>query len=136
MKSIWVRENAQPEEVARKICEVFNWNNTSGIQYMYANGRYLRVAKLEDVENADSWDADAVRVLMGTGCLYVVKRVQEEVYVESSTVDDDGDDDDIVVPLNQQSDVANDLPSKVGSHCINNSDSLFHGYCRAYFKPI
>ena len=52
MKSVWVCENALAEEITRKICEAFNWNyDRSTIQYMYANGRYLRAANLEDVEN-------------------------------------------------------------------------------------
>lgn len=75
MKSVWVRESAVADEVARKIREAFNWSDSSVIQYLYANGRYLRVANLEDVENADSWDSDAIRALMGSGCLYVVRRV-------------------------------------------------------------
>ena len=35
MKSVWIHENAVAEEVARRICETFNWNyDTSSIQYM------------------------------------------------------------------------------------------------------
>ena len=96
MKFVWVRENALAEEVTKKICKVFNWNyDTTTIQYMYANGRYLRAAMLEDVENAESWDSETVRVLMGAGCLYIVRKVQEieaehvEVKSSSSTSDDD-----------------------------------------------
>ena len=117
MKSVWVRENALAEEVTRKICEAFNWNyDRSTIQYMYANERYLRAANLEDVENADCWDSEAVRVLMGSGCLYVVRKVQEVEHVkvdEGATSDDE--DDVHLVPL-KESDInmANDLPSKVG----------------------
>lgn len=109
MKSVWIRENSFPDEVARKICEAFNWDYvTNTIQYMYANGRYLRKANLEDVENADSWDSEAIRVLMGSGCQYVVRQVQEDQRVE---VDKNGSyaHDDVDVDVN-------DLPSnlKVG----------------------
>ena len=40
---------------------------------MYASGRYLRKATLEDVQNAVLWDADTVKALMGSGSLYVCK---------------------------------------------------------------
>ena len=40
---------------------------------MYASGRHLRPASLKDVENATSWDCNAIKALMGSGCLYVCK---------------------------------------------------------------
>ena len=98
MKNVWVRENSFAEEVARKICETFNWNyDTSTVQYMYANGRYLHKANLEDVENADTWDSEAVRALMGCGCLYVVKGVQEK---ENELNTCDSDEEDAVQKIN------------------------------------
>ncbi len=33
----------------------------------------MRAASLDDVENATSWDAETVRALMGSGCLYVLR---------------------------------------------------------------
>ena len=37
------------------------------LQYMYANGRYLRPATLKDVENAQDWDVETVQALVGNG---------------------------------------------------------------------
>ena len=77
----------------------------------------MRKAKLEDVENADSWDSEAARVLMGSGCLYVVRIVQEDEHIEVDEKNTCDDDDDIhFVPVNQKGDVdtGNNLPSQVG----------------------
>ena len=82
-KNVWIHESAVAEEVARKIREAFNWSDTTIVQYMYANGRYLRHADVKDVENTESWDSDAVRALMDSGCLYVVKGIQN---TESTSV--------------------------------------------------
>lgn len=102
MKTVWMRENSFADEVTRKICETFSWDHdTSTIQYMYANGRYLRKASLEDVENADSWDSEAIRALMGSGCLYVVRQVREDQDVEvdtSSACAHDADDNIQLLP--------------------------------------
>lgn len=40
---------------------------------MYVQGKCMRPASLDDIENADSWDFESVRALMGNGCLYVVQ---------------------------------------------------------------
>ena len=45
------------------------------MQYMYAQGKNLRVATLSDVDGAESWDFESVRALMGGGSLYIVKQV-------------------------------------------------------------
>lgn len=125
-KNVWIHESAVAEEVARKIREAFNWSDTTIVQYMYANGRYLRHADVKDVENTESWDSDAVRALMGSGCLYVVKGIQNtestSVLVETNekgnTDEDDNDDDDDIhhpFPSCKVSDnVAYGLSSRVG----------------------
>ena len=73
MKSIWIRESANEDEVRWKICEAFNWEPFEEIRFMYSSGRHLRPATLRDVENSDSWDCETIKALMGNGCLYVAK---------------------------------------------------------------
>ena len=48
------------------------WQNSNpkSIEYL---GKNLRKAVLSDIENAESWDVDTWRALMGSGALYVVK---------------------------------------------------------------
>ena len=89
MKTVWIRETASSTEVKQKIQEAFGWGALSDFEYMYVNGRYMRPATLEDVENAEEWDAESVRALMGSGCLYVSGIFQSEDGDESSASDDD-----------------------------------------------
>ena len=53
---------------------------------MYVNGRYMRPANLADMENASCWDAETVKVLMGSGCLYVLRGA---VHVSPEEPEDD-----------------------------------------------
>ena len=71
-KDVWVRTTDTQEDVVKKIRTVFEWSSDVFPQYMYAQGKCLRLATLSDVEGADSWDADALRTLMGSGCLYIL----------------------------------------------------------------
>ena len=73
LKDVWVRTTASEEEVFSKIQQQLGWKHREKPQYMYAQGRNLRLAVLSDVEGAESWDAEAVKVLMGCGFLYLVK---------------------------------------------------------------
>ena len=73
MKDVWVRECGQANELSKKICDAFCWEETTTVQYMYANGRFIRPATLKDVENAEDWDVETARALMGSGCLYVTR---------------------------------------------------------------
>ena len=72
-KIMWLRESASETEVRSKIRDLFCWKSTSAVQFMYASGRHLRPSSLKDVENATSWDCNAIKALMGSGCLYVCK---------------------------------------------------------------
>ena len=74
-KDVWVRVTALQEEVERKIQETFGWKASEVPQYMYAQGKNLRVASLTDVVGAESWDFESVRALVGGGSLYIVKQV-------------------------------------------------------------
>lgn len=74
-KDVWVRVTALDKEVERKIQEAFGWRTSEIPQYMYAQGKNLRVATLSDVDGAESWDFESVRALMGGGSLYIVKQV-------------------------------------------------------------
>ena len=74
-KDVWVRVTALDKEVERKIQEAFGWKSSEIPQYMYAQGKNLRVATLSDVDGAESWDFESVRALMGGGSLYIVKQV-------------------------------------------------------------
>lgn len=70
---VWVRATASEDEVSRRIQTVLGWNKAEKPQYLYAQGKNIRPATLNDVEGADSWDVQSIRALMGNGCLYVVK---------------------------------------------------------------
>ncbi len=72
-RSIWIRGSASASEIAVKIKESFCWSDAWDVSFQYVNGRYMRPASLDDVENATSWDAETVRALMGSGCLYVLR---------------------------------------------------------------
>ena len=72
-KILWLRDSASESDVKNKIRELFDWNSKDDIEFMYASGRHLRPATLQDVENATSWDFGTIRALMGSGCLYVTK---------------------------------------------------------------
>lgn len=73
LKGVWVNESAPEEEVKCKIRLAFGWKPSQRLKYLYASGRHLREATLEDIENADSWDCLTLKALMGAGCLYVAK---------------------------------------------------------------
>ena len=73
MRNVWIRESANEDEVRWKICEAFDWEPFEDIRFMYSSGRHLRPATLNDVVNADSWDCETIKALMGNGCLYVAK---------------------------------------------------------------
>lgn len=73
MKTVWIRDKSSAQELADKIRESFGWSKLWSLQYMYSCGRHLRPATLDDVENAEEWDVETVRVLMGNGCLYVCR---------------------------------------------------------------
>ena len=45
--------------------EAFGWRTSEIPQYMYAQGKNLRVATLSDVDGAESWDFKSGRALMG-----------------------------------------------------------------------
>ena len=73
-RNIWIRENANQDEILGKIREAFNWSDECSVKFLYANGRNLRVATPKDVENCEgSWDGATVKALMGSGCLYVLR---------------------------------------------------------------
>ena len=86
---IWINTNASDEEVKEKIKATLGWSNMVDIQYLYAQGKNLRMAKLSDVEHGESWDLETLRVLMGSGALYVLK---ENSHSSSSSVTSDDDD--------------------------------------------
>ena len=52
---------------------MLGWPNPKSVDFLYAQGKNLRKAELRDVENAEPWDLDALRALMGSGALYVFK---------------------------------------------------------------
>ena len=91
-RTIWVRETGTADDVEAKIKANFGWRHDCAIQFMYASGRHLRKATLDDIENATSWDVSTVRALMGNGCLYVVKISPETslCVLTSSDSDDAG----------------------------------------------
>lgn len=85
-KVLWLRESASEAVIKKKIKDLFNWHPEYEVEYMYASGRHLRPASLEDVENSTSWDFGTLRALMGNGCLYVTKMAKTDV---SSCSDDE-----------------------------------------------
>ena len=70
---MWLPDNANEEQVKQKIKDEFGWDDSCDVKYMYACGRHIRPATLQDVQNADTWDCETIRVLMASGRLYVVK---------------------------------------------------------------
>ena len=82
-KSIWIRSTASASEVV-----AFGWSDTWNVSFQYVQGRYMRPATPEDVENAIQWDAETVKALMGSGCLYVVRAaVKKIVCVKKESTD-------------------------------------------------
>ena len=70
---VWINVDASEEEARKRIADELGWQNPKSIEYHYAQGKNLRKAVLSDIENAESWDVDTLRALMGSGALYVVK---------------------------------------------------------------
>ena len=68
---VWLNHNASEEEIREKIADKIGWTDGENIKFLYAQGNNLREAELSDIENADCWDMDTLRALMGTGALYV-----------------------------------------------------------------
>ena len=73
IQEVWVPITASEEEVSDRIRSAVGWKADEKPLYLYAQGKNLRPANLTDIEGADSWDIEAVRALMGNGCLYIVK---------------------------------------------------------------
>ena len=124
-RNIWIRENANEEEVLGKIWEAFNWSDEYRVQFMYANGRNLRLATLQDVENCEgSWDAETVRALMGSGCLYALRECQVVDISSDESVPPASDES--VQPISDESvpPASTDVGISDGEHEIN-SDFLF-----------
>lgn len=83
--SIWIGKSASEEEVQKQIVEELGCRT---ISFLYAQGKNLRQAQLSDVHNAESWDADTVRALMGSGALYVLKDPPSRATMSDSDSDD------------------------------------------------
>ncbi len=49
-REVWVRVSGTQREIEESIREAFNWDHDSQLHYMYAQGRNLRSARLEDIE--------------------------------------------------------------------------------------
>ena len=79
MQDVWLNSKASEEVVREKIGKTFGWEDSKGIQFLFAQGKSLRMASLSDVENSSSCDLETVKVLMGTGALYVVKPQVDEL---------------------------------------------------------
>ena len=69
---VWINVDAS-EEARKRIADELGWQNPKSIEYLYAQGKNLCKAMLSDIENAESWNVDNLRALMGSGALYVVK---------------------------------------------------------------
>ena len=67
---VWLNRNAS-EEVREKIADEIGWTDGENMKFLYAQGKNLREAELSDIENADCWDMETLRALMGTGALSV-----------------------------------------------------------------
>lgn len=91
MKTIWIRETGSATDVEDKVRECFGWDHSFNLQFMYASGRNLRKATLDDIENATSWDVSTIRALMGNGYLYITRIFAEhdELLSISSTESND-----------------------------------------------
>lgn len=72
-KEMWFRADASATTVHKQIRESFDWSENQTFQYLYVQGKCLREAKLQDIENSTSWDCESVKTLMGNGFLYVSK---------------------------------------------------------------
>ena len=72
---LWLNYDANEQEVKEKL---IHGHESENIQYLYAQGKNLHIAQLSDVENAESWDLETLRVLMGSGALYVLKGEPEK----------------------------------------------------------
>lgn len=70
---VWINVDASEEEARKSIADELGWQNPKSIEYLYAQGKNLRKSVLSDIENAESWDVDTLRALMGSGALYVVQ---------------------------------------------------------------
>ena len=81
---IWGGKQREDCRLAR-----LGWRDPKIVQYLYAQGKKLRKAELRDVEDAETWDLDTLRALMGAGALYVVKDPE----LESSDSDMSSDSD-------------------------------------------
>ena len=86
---MWINMDASEEETREKIANLLGWRDLKMVQYLYAQGKNLRKAELRDVKNAETWDLDTLRALMGAGSLYVVKDPE----LESSDSDMSSDSD-------------------------------------------
>lgn len=75
---IWVNMDAPEDEVKEKIRATLGLRERESVQYLYAQGKNLRVARLSDVENAYSWDLETLRALMGSGALYILHSPSED----------------------------------------------------------
>lgn len=69
---IWVNADASEDEVKDCIKACIGLADAASLQYLYAQGKNLRVANFSDVENCVSWDLESLRALMGSGALYVL----------------------------------------------------------------
>ena len=69
-KEIWIK--AEVEEHIRAGLDGHQHSPLS--IYNNAQGKCLRVEKLDDIENATSWDCETVKALMGSGFLYLCRR--------------------------------------------------------------
>ena len=75
---LWINNNASQLDVKQQIIREVGWESVDNVFYLYAQGRNLRPAHLDD---ATSWDLESLKALMGSGALYVCYRD------DNSTVD-------------------------------------------------
>lgn len=57
---VWVCATASEEEVIGKIQTKLGWSKQEKPKYLYAQGRNLRPATLNDIEGADTWDIETI----------------------------------------------------------------------------
>ena len=108
---LWININASEEETKEKIANMLGWPNPKSVDFLYAQGKNLRKAELRDVENAESWDLDTLRALMGSGALYVFKNPEFE-----SSESEMSDDSDFVSVEKSGSHVSK--PFNAIEHCL------------------
>lgn len=82
---VWLNCNASAAEVKENIAREVGVDKDS-IVYLYAQGKNLRCASLEDIENADCWDVGTIRALMGSGSLYITCNSGDSLEVCSNCV--------------------------------------------------